>query len=68
MEEFDEKRNVDRVLAGLKGGNYYANPVVAPARTFVNGWPMEVDEKLDAPNSIPAIPVIDSWNTRQGKK
>jgi hypothetical protein len=67
MEEFDEKRNVARVLAGMKGGPFYKNPVLAPARTFVDGTPMEVDQKLNAPSSIPAIPIMDSWNERQKK-
>ena len=67
MEEFNEKTNVARVLAGMRGGPFFNNPVLAPARTFVDGWPPETTAKLDPPGSIPSIPIIDSWNERQKK-
>ena len=63
-ESFDQNRNMSRVKAGFKGGKWFANPVKVPARTIVDGWPMEVKEKLDAASIKQGMPT-DPWNSRR---
>lgn len=64
IEHFDEKRNLNRVMAGFKGGDYFKNLVKAPARTIVDGWPPEVGQKFAA-TPIPNIPISDPWVNRR---
>lgn len=64
IEHLNEARNIARVVAGLKGGDLYSNPVPAPKRTIRDATPPGVDAKLgNAP--IAQGRVLDSWVTRR---
>ena len=65
IESFSEKKQLAAVSAGLKGGGpYFSNPVTVPDRSFVEGWPVEVSEKLKA-GPIPAPTPMDPWVMRR---
>lgn len=59
IESFNEAANMAKVKAGLKGGNWFSNPVKAPARKIVQGWPMETLENVQSmqtPKGSPDAP------------
>lgn len=66
IEKFDERRNMARVAAGWKGSHFFVNGVKAPARTFVEGWPPEVSQAVNA-QSFPQPTPIDPWVDRRAK-
>lgn len=64
IESFDEKRNLARVAAGFKGSDWFQRPAVPQSKTFVDGTPPEVKEKLGA-TSIPQATPVAPWNFRR---
>lgn len=67
IEPFSESRNKARTNAGLTGGPFFKNPVVAPARTFVDGVPSEVTTAINS--GAPASgKTFDPWVIRRPGK
>lgn len=64
LERFDEKRNMARVAAGWKGSKFFQNGVRAPMRDFVEGYPPEVAQNVNA-QSFPQPTPIDPWVDRR---
>lgn len=55
-----EETNRARVMAGMKGGPFFSNPIRPPAMTFVEGYPSESIAKYQSgPMSAPTP--SDSW-------
>lgn len=38
---FSNEKNLSRIKAGLKGGQYFENPIPRPSLSFVDGHPAE---------------------------
>lgn len=66
MGEFNEDVQRAKVVAGFKGGPMFNSPVLCPLRTFVQGWPEEVRQKLEMIET-PSMNVIDAWGSRKAK-
>lgn len=66
MEEFSYSKQLAKVTAGFKGGNFMRNPNKAPRMYFVEGYPEETNRQLGH-QSVPVGTPIDVWNQRRGK-
>lgn len=66
--ELNEEANKTRVLAGLKGGNLFQNPVTLPPLQFADGIQPEVKQAQTAGTSTPTQRVEDPWYSRRGGK
>lgn len=69
MNEYDsynEDTQRARVMAGMKGGPFYKNPILHPAMTIVDGVEPEVKAENQASTPKP-IPVEDPWYSRRSK-
>jgi len=62
----NEEANRSRVLAGLKGGNLFQNPVMLPPLTFGDGIQPEVKAAQTAGPKAPVISTSDPWYSRRG--
>lgn len=67
MESFSATKNLNRVLAGFKGGPFFKNGSTRTPLVFAEGWdPLSI--KKFAPVQPLAHPTpIDSWNQRRSK-
>lgn len=65
IETFNQMKNMARVGAGFKGGEYWSAPAIGPKLTFVDGIPAEVVAKLNAPTSVKQPTPMDTWNQRR---
>lgn len=48
IEPLNEAANMARIKSGLKGGNWFSNPVKPPARKIVQGWPQETLQNVQS--------------------
>lgn len=64
MESFSEKAQLAKWAAGIKGGPFFKSPVTPPERTFVEGWPPEVAQKLKH-TGIKQGTITDPWYSRR---
>lgn len=64
IESFSETRNWNRVKAGFKGGDFFANPMVPQKMTFVEGVPKEVIQ-AEQSGPVPSMPIRDAWYDRR---
>lgn len=62
----DEAANKARVLAGMKGGNLFQNPVSLPPLQFADGLQPEVKAAQTAGPEAPKINTTDPWYGRRG--
>jgi len=60
---YNEDTQRQKVLAGMKGGPMFANPVTLPERNFVD-QPSEVSQK-QMDGGITKNPVLDPWVVRR---
>lgn len=65
IEEFSAERNLARVSAGFKGSEWFKGGIPFPHAPFVDGWPVEVAEKFDAPQSLSQPTPTDPWVDRR---
>lgn len=67
MESFSAQKNLARVAAGWKGGNFFQKPILHPQMTFANGeGQAELDAKIGA-TPTPTQPIEDPWVMRRSK-
>lgn len=67
MESFSATKNLARVTAGFKGGNFFGKASTRPAMSFVEGWPKESIAKFGNTQGLSHPTPIDSWNERRRK-
>lgn len=64
IESFSESKNLARVSAGFKGGEYFSAPNLAPSIEVGKSYPAEVENKLKyTPTEQP--PIQDVWINRR---
>ena len=61
----NEQANKTKVLAGLKGGDLFQNPVMLPPLQFKDGIQAEVKAAQTAGPEAQKIPVTDPWYGRR---
>lgn len=65
--ELNEEANKARVLAGLKGGDLFQNPVSLPPLQFADGVKPEVKAAQTAGPEATKITMEDPWYSRRNK-
>lgn len=66
LESFNELKQKAKVGAGFKGGPMFEKPITHPNMTFVDGYPPEVNEKMQGSKITQGTPT-DPWGQRRNK-
>lgn len=66
LESYSATRNLARVSAGFKGGNFMTKPMMPQQMTFVQGWPDTSLQKMQG-GDIPKPTPADPWNERRSR-
>lgn len=64
IESFNEQTNLNRVMAGFKGSQWFQKPQLEPKRPFIDGYPSEVAANFRA-TSFPQPTPTDPWVNRR---
>lgn len=63
--DFDENKQNQKVLAGLKGGPFYQKPMLGEKMSVKEGWPVEIAQERQSSTAAPSGGTENPWFNRR---